>query len=101
MAGEVAERLALAGEHALRPCGSDSYVDHVGEPPFRRNRHAVADVAMPLPQHLEINGEHERAALGANCTFDQRAREAAILHNVELEPERPVDRRGDIFDRAD
>ena len=39
--------------------------------------------------------------LAAARALDQRADEAAVLHDVELEPERLVDRRRDVLDRAD
>ena len=56
---------------------------------------------MALAEDLQIDGEHQRAAFGGRRPLDQRADEAAVLHDVELEPERLVDRCGHILDRAD
>ena len=64
VAGEIAEGLALALEDRKRPCRLDGDVDEVGEPDLGRHRHAVADVAMALAEHLQIDREHQRAALG-------------------------------------
>ncbi len=56
---------------------------------------------MALAQHLEIDRKHQRAALCGGGALDQSADEAAVLHHVELEPERLVDRLRHVFDRAD
>ncbi len=56
---------------------------------------------MALSEHLQIDGEHQRAAFGGSGALDQRTHEAAVLHDIELEPERLVDRSGDVLDRAD
>ena len=56
---------------------------------------------LALADHLQIDGQHQRAAFGGDRAFDQRFDEAAVLHHVELEPERLVDRGRDILDRAD
>ena len=53
------------------------------------------------PRTCRSTREDERAAFGRGGALDQRADEAAILHDVELEPERLVDRRRHILDRAD
>ena len=71
------------------------------KPNFRRHRHAVLDVAVALAEHLQIDGEHQRAAFGRRGARHQFADKAAVAHDVELEPERLVDRRGDVLDRAD
>src|SRR5512132_3015460 len=51
--------------------------------PRRRDRHAVAYIAMALAEHLEVDREHQRAALCGDGALDQRANEAAVLHHVE------------------
>ena len=53
------------------------------------------------PRILQVDGEHQRAALRRDCALDQRLAEAAVLHDVELEPERLLDIGGDVLDRAD
>ena len=101
VAGDIAERLALAAQHAQRPSRLGGDVDKIFDADFRRNGHAVLDVAVALTDDLKVDGENERAAFGGGGALDQRADVAAILHDVELEPERLVDRRRDILDGAD
>jgi hypothetical protein len=101
MTGEIAEGASLAARNAEQPGRLGRDIDDVGEGPFRRNRHAVFDVAMALTENLQIDREHQRAALGGSGPLDQRADETAILHDVELKPERLVDRGRNILDRAD
>ena len=48
-----------------------------------------------------IDGQHQRGAFRRDRALDQRLDEAAVLHDVELKPERLVDARCDILDRAD
>ena len=101
VAGDVAEGLALAAQHAQRPGRLGGDVDEILETQLRRHGHAVLDVAVALAEDLQIDREHERAAFGRRGALDQRADEAAVLHDVELEPERLVDRCRDVLDRAD
>jgi hypothetical protein len=54
-----------------------------------------------LAQNLQIDSEHEGAAPRRDRALDQRADEAAILHHIELEPERLADRFRHVLDRAD
>ena len=56
---------------------------------------------MALPDDLQVDGEHERAAFGRSGALDQGADVTAILHNVELKPERFFHRAGNVLDRAD
>ena len=67
----------------------------------RRDGQAVPDIAVTLAEDLQIDGEHQRAAFGGGGPFDQGADEAAVLHDIKLEPERLVDGGSDILDRAD
>src|SRR5215472_14758169 len=99
MAGNIAESLALAASDAERPGRLGGDVDQVAEPNLRRHSHAVLDVAVALPVDRQVDGEYQCAALGGSGALDQRADEAALLHHVELKPERLFDRAGDIFDR--
>ncbi len=81
--------------------GFDRNVDQIRKRHFERNRQTVADVVMPLSEHSEIERDDQRAALRGDCTSDQIADEAAIAHDVQLEPKRLLDGFGDVFDRAD
>ena len=101
MTGEIAEGAALALQHAGHPGRLGGEIDELRQRPFRRHRHAVLDVGMALADHLEIDGQHERAAFRRDRALDQLLDEAAVLHHVELEPERLLDIGGDVLDRAD
>ena len=56
---------------------------------------------MTLPEDLQVDREHERAAFRGRRALDERARKAAVLHHIELEPEGLVDGGGNVLDRAD
>ncbi len=101
VADQIAEGAALAAQHAGDPGRLGREIDQLRQRPFRRHRHAVLDVRMALPDHLQVDGQHQRAAFGRDRALDQRLDEAAVLHHVELEPERLVDGGGDVLDRAD
>src|SRR5260370_4224934 len=55
---------------------------------------------MALPEHLQIDGEYQRAAFRGGGTLNQRAHKAAVLHDIELEAERFVHRGSHVLDRA-
>ena len=101
VAGEIAEGLPLAPDDRKRPCRLDRDIDEVGEPDLGRHRHAIADVAMALTEHLQIDREHQRAALGGEGAIDQSLDEAPVSHHVELEPERSPGCLRHVLDRAD
>src|SRR6516225_3667686 len=101
MAGNIAERLALAASDAQQPCWFGSDVDYVLDPDLGRHGHAVLNIAVALANDLQIHSENERAAFGGGSAFDQGADVTAIFHDVELEPERLFDGAGDVFDRTD
>ncbi len=92
---------ALAAQHAGDPGRLAGEIDQFRQRPFRRHRHAVLDVLVALPDHLQIDGQHQRRAFRRDRALDQRLDEAAVLHDVELEPERLVDGGCDVLDRAD
>src|SRR5262249_59047780 len=101
VAREIAEGLAPATQDRKRPLRLGRDVDDVAELDLGRHRHAVPDVAVALAEYLQVDGKHQRAALGGGSALDQSADEAAILHHVELEPERLAYRLGHVLDRAD
>src|SRR5580704_8953542 len=101
MPGEIAERPAPAAQNAERPSRFRCDVHDGPDAQLWRHTHAVPDVAVTLPEHRQIDGDDQGAASGRRRSLDQRAREATILHEVELKPERLCDCRGDIFNRAD
>src|SRR4029077_6633077 len=101
MAGEVAEGPAPAARDAQRPCRFGRDFDDVADAHFRRHGQAVLDVAVALAEDLQIDSEDERAAFGGGGALDPPAHEAAILHDIELEPEWLCHRRRHVLDRAD
>ena len=101
MAGEIAEGPALGAGDAERPARFAGDIDEIPDAQLGRNGHAVLDIAMALAEHLQVDREHQRAAFGRDRPLDQGAHETAVLHDVELEPERLVDGLRDILDRAD
>src|SRR6266516_7548038 len=97
MAGNVAESLAFAARDAQRPCRFGGDVDKIFDPNLRWHGHAVLDVAMALPDDLQIDSEDERTAFGRRRPLNQRADVTTILHYVELKPERFCHRAGNVF----
>src|SRR5882762_2035822 len=69
--------------------------------PLRIESAQAGLVAMALAEHLQVDREHQRAALGGGGALDQRLDEAAVLHHVELEPERLAGGLRHVLDRAD
>ncbi len=102
VADDVAEVAPLGARDAHQPARLRGEVDDVLQPhQVRRHRQAVLDVHVALAEDLQVDGEHQRAALGGDRPLDQRFAEAAVLHHVELKPERLLDIGGDVLDRAD
>ncbi len=66
-----------------------------------RHAHAVPDIVVTLADDLEVDGENQGAAFCRRGALDQRTNIAAILHHIELKPERLADGGGDVLDRAD
>src|SRR5215467_5782714 len=56
---------------------------------------------MALAEHLKIDGEHERIALGSDGARENVAREATIANNVKLKPERLFGGFRNLLDRVD
>ena len=101
VAGEIAEGLALAPQHAPGPGRLGGDVDDVLDADFRRHRHAVLDVAVALAEHLQIDGEHQRVAFRRRRARQDVLGEAAVVDHVKLEPERLAGRLRHVLDRAD
>ena len=56
---------------------------------------------MALPKNLQIQRQNQSGALGRLGAINEIVDEVAILHDIQLEPERPGCNRCDVFDRAD
>jgi hypothetical protein len=98
---EIAEGTTLAEHHLQRPCGFGGNVPGIAQRQARRNRQAVASVAPALGENLQIQREHQRRAARGDRPLDQRLIEAAIAHQILLEPKRLIARRTHVLDRAD
>ena len=99
---DIAERLALAEQ--ARPQSSAGFERRcaiVFKPIARRDGKAVVNIAMALPENLQVGGQNQRAALGGAGAGDEVGDEAAVFHEIELEPEGLLDRRRHILDRTD
>ena len=55
---------------------------------------AGAQVALAAAEPRRVDGEHDRAVAVLDRLLDERARDAAVAEDVELEPARRVRRRG-------
>src|SRR5215510_1186498 len=99
-AGEIAKCFAFAFQNAERPARLPRNLDDVAQTHFRRHRHAIADVAMALAKHLQVDGENQRIAFGDTGARENIAREAAIANDVKLKPEWPRGRLRHLLDRA-
>ena len=66
-----------------------------------RRAQAVLQVLVALAEDLQVERQHQRAALRGLGAVDQALDEVAVAHHVELEPERRLGVRGDVLDRAD
>ena len=98
---QVAEGLALALQDRPGPGRLGHDVENVLKLDLRRHGQSVAHVDVALAEHLQIDGQHQRAAFRCRRALDQLANEAAVAHHIELEPERLVDRRRHVLDRID
>ena len=101
VADDVAEAAPLGAQHAQAPARLGRQVDDVGERRLGRRGQAVLQVLVALAEDLQVEREHQRAALRGLGAVDQALDEVAVAHHVELEPERRLGVRGDVLDRAD
>ena len=101
VADDVAEAAPLRAEHAQAPARLGHQVEQVGERRLGRRGQAVLQVLVALAEDLQVEREHQRAAVGRLGAVDQPLDEVAVAHHVELEPERRLGVRGDVLDRAD
>ncbi len=99
--GDVAEGLALAAQHAQRPGRLGGDVEGIAQRQPRRHFEAVLEIGVTLAAHRQIDGDEQRGAAGGLGAGDDLLAEAAVAEHVELKPERPLDRRAYVLDRAD
>ena len=66
----------------------------------RRDREAVANIALAVAEHLVVDGQHKGVVLRRFRPLDHFAREAAIGVDEYLHPARRRPGRGDVLQRA-
>ena len=66
-----------------------------------RAAHAGMGVAVAGAGSRHIDGKDQRRAAGGFGALQRIAHKAAVAQDIQLEPHRALDGRGDLFDRAD
>ena len=92
---------ALAQQHAREPTRTHENLPGVTRRQPCRHRQPVLRILASQRLHGQIEGDHERRAAGLARTRDQRLVEAAISHQVQLEPEVALYRGAHVFDGTD
>ena len=98
---QIAERLTLAEQNSRNPGGFRKKMCDRSKTNARRHEKAVTNIAVALAENLQVDGQNQGAALGGAGTGDEIGDEAAIFHEVKLEPEGLLDSRRHILDRTD
>ena len=70
MPHQVAEGVAPRARHAQAPARLAHQVDDVGQRGPRRRGQAVLQVLVALADHLQVQRQHQRAAMGRLAAFD-------------------------------
>ena len=99
---DIAKVAPLCAQHAQTPAHFGHHVDQIDEAGFGGHRQPVLEVLVALAADLQVQGQHERRAVGGLGAIDQARHVIAVAHHVELKPERVAARFfGHVFDRAD
>ena len=102
VAHDVAEAAAPGAQHAQAPTRFGHHVGNVGQRQLGGGRQAVLQVFVALAKNLQVQREHQRRASGCFGAVNQAFDEIAVLHHVQLKPERVSPRAlRNVFDRAD
>ena len=88
MANDVAELSARRAQHIQGPAGLEGDVDEVGQRGLGRCAETVFQILVALAQDLQVQRQHQRRAVSRTGTLDETLDEVAVLHDVELKPER-------------
>ena len=97
----VAEGQSRQGAaHAQKPCRLGRGGQRPADTEARRDREAVADIALAIAQHLVVDGQHERVVIGGLAPARPFRGEAAIPVDEHLHPARRGARRCDVLQRA-
>ena len=89
-ADEICQGRLGSGEKTHQPAGMHGEVDEIGEAQLRRNGEPVANIAVALTLHGEIDGQGQHRAAGVACAFHHCFCQPAIAQHVELKPDRPL-----------
>ena len=100
VADQVAKGVAARAGHAQTPARLGHQVDDVGNGGARWRGQAVFQVFVALANHLQIQGQHQRAATGFAGALDHVDHGLAVAHHVELEPKRRRGVGGHVLNRA-
>ncbi|SCB44628.1 hypothetical protein GA0061101_11958 [Rhizobium lusitanum] len=101
MTDDIAEGMTFRFQHLHAPGRPRRHLPDVFRREFRGCGEAVADIVVALAEDLQVGRQHQRRAFCRLGTTDEVQDEVAILHDVELEPERLLRHGGDVFDGAD
>ena len=101
VADQVAEGVASGAGHAQAPARLGQQVDDVAQRWPRWRGQAVFQIFVALADHLQVEREHQRAALRNLAAVDHAGHGLAVAHHVELEPERRARVLRNVLDRAD
>ena len=98
---QVAKTVAACAQHAQAPARLGQEVDDVGDGGPRRGGQAIFQILVALADHLQVKGEHQRAAPSHPGALDHGGHCIAVAHHVELKPERCRGVGRDVLYRAD
>jgi len=82
---------------AQSPARVSQHVQHRAQ--RRPSRRAVvAPVPFAAAEHVGIGGEHQRLVARGGRAADDVACDAAVLHDIQLQPQPPAGARGDVLE---
>ncbi len=99
LVGVIAEAPALGVKHRECPVRVADDAPDVRGCEFGWHAEPVMNIAIASALDVQVHGQDEHRAARLLRAFQQVPREAAVLLEIELEPEGPVDRGADVLDR--
>ena len=91
----------LPGEDLECPGRAHRDLERIAQREPRRNGQAILRIPAAQSLHGHVDREHDRRAIRGQRTLEQFLVEAAIAHQVDLEPERLLHGAAHVLDRAD
>ena len=101
MADDIAEEPPLGLQHLEAPRHLGHHVGDRCRRQLGRGRKAVLQILVTLSEHLQIDRDHRRRALGVLGPVEEPLHVVVVLERVDLHPERLRGVLGHILDRAD